>query len=421
MNLKIFDKDMWQEAYITISQQKWRSLLTMFGVFWGLFMLVVLLGCGIGMNNGIMGNLIKLASNSVYVLPQMTNRPYNGLDRDRSWKINKKDIADIKKKSGDRLDYITLVNLDDVQLVANQSSKGYYTVGGVSTTYFNIVPQKVIEGRYLNEFDIEKKRKVCVIGQKIAKELYGGDSPCGKYISVSNIDYLIVGVVKQTNNQTGAGLPATESVQIPVTTEQTTFDHSDEYGYIVITYKDAYPIGMFIDDLIEDIKINHSIHPEDKAAIQLFNVGESVKGFMGLEIGINILLWIVGIGTLLAGLIGISNIMIITIKERVQEIGIRRALGAEPKIIILQIMTESLLLTVTAGLLGIVLGAWFLIGMNASMANTESNGSFMENPMVPLQTLIVALFILVASGLLAGYFPAKRAMKIKAIEALREE
>lgn len=419
--ISLFDKDTWQEAYYTITLQKWRSLMTMFGVFWGLFMLVVLLGCGFGMNNGMMGVALSMATNSIFVVPDVTNIPYNGLDRDRKWTITVDDIHDIEKESGGRLDYITTVGLDYEQLVSRGDQTAYPTVGGISPSYLKTVPQKVIAGRYINAIDVARKRKVCVIGQTVARELFGDEEACGQHITVADMDYLVVGVVKQTNNQINVGLPATTSVLLPITTELAAFDHGGDCTLIAVTYKEAYDIKDYTDAIVSLLMKNHSIHPADKSAVMTFNMKEGLKGYAGLDVGVHILLWIVGIGTLLAGLIGISNIMIVTIKERTQEIGVRRALGAEPKVIIRQIMIESLMLTLTAGVAGIVTGAWLLAGISRQLPPPEEGVRMIVNPMVPLPAALTALVILVVSGLAAGFFPARRAMKIKAIEALREE
>lgn len=421
MNISFIDKDTLQEAYYTVTLQKWRSLMTMFGVFWGLFMLVVLLGCGFGISNGLIGNVVKLASNTIYVIPQETTLPYNGLDRDRSIKITDSDISDIIKLSGKRLAFITSVSLDNSQLVSNGERSVYPTVGGISPTYFKTIPQKMVYGRYINETDIGSKRKVCVVGLNVSKQLYGSEDPCGQHLTVAGMDYLIVGVVKQTNNQVNVGLPATESVLLPITTEQGAFGHNNEYDMIAVSYKEDYPIADYNDRIVKNVKQNHSIHPDDNNAVPTFNVGESIKGFSNLETGLDILLWIAGLGTLMAGLVGIANIMFVTIKERTQEIGVRRALGAEPGVIIRQVMLESLMLTFVAGIGGIVTGVWMLSAMNSAMSANDADLTFMENPMIPLPAALSALFILVSSGLLAGYFPARKAMKIKAIEALREE
>ncbi len=421
MKIELFDKDLWQEVLFTVTAQKWRSLMTMFGVFWGIFMLVILVGCGFGMKNGILGKLLQLSVNSVFIGARPTNIPYNGLDRDRVWHLQQVDVQAITNYAGDKLKSISCINTDEEKEISNGHKSGIYQVGGIMPEYIDVIPQKVLNGRYFDEVDIKESRKVCMIGQQIAKELFGSDNPCGKQIKLSDMNFKIVGVLKQTNNQISVGLPPTTSVLLPITTEENVFNRKDDYSMLVVTFKDEYPIHDYAEGIKSMVKKNHTINPNDKDAVFTLILSDAVKQFSSMQIGLTLLLWIIGIGTLLAGLIGIANIMFVMVNERTQEIGVRRALGAHPEVIIRQIMMEGLVLTGVAGIAGIVAGVWFLAGLNSLLTGQGDSVSLIENPMIPLLPALTSLFIIVLGGLMAGYFPARRAMKIKAIEALREE
>ena len=421
MKIKLFDKDLWQEVIYTVTQQKLRSLMTMFGVFWGVFMLVILIGCGIGIKNGILGKCLNLATNSVYIQTSLTTMPYQGLDRDRSWNIQDKDLQDIMTYLGDKLDFISPVNKDEEKEVTTKNFSGAYLIGGVSPEYKKFIPQRVLMGRYINDIDVRESRKVCMIGKQVSKELFGSENPCGKEIKLAGLVFRIIGVVKQTNDQIDADVPPTTSVFLPITTEQEVFNRKNKYSSLVISLKNEYPIHDYNQKIYSILKANHYIHPKDDEAMDPIILSELYSGYDGISAGITLLIWIIGIGTLMAGLIGIANIMFVMVNERTQELGVRRALGARSEVIIRQIMLEALVLTLVAGIFGIVAGVWTLSGLNSIFTGQEDHSALIENPMIPLAPALVSLFVIVAGGLLAGYFPARRAMKIKAIEALREE
>jgi putative ABC transport system permease protein len=421
MKIKLFDKDLWQEVIYTVTQQKLRSLMTMFGVFWGVFMLVVLIGCGIGIKNGILGKCLNLATNSVFIETSLTTMPYQGLDRDRSWDIQDKDLQDIITYLGDKLDFISPVNKDEEKEVTTGNFSGTYLIGGVSPEYKRFIPQRVLMGRYINDIDVRESRKVCMIGKQVSKELFGSENPCGKEIKLAGLVFRIIGVVKQTNDQIDADVPPTTSVLLPITTEQEVFNRKNKYSTLVISLKNEYPIHDYNQKIYSILKANHYIHPKDDEAMDPIILSELYSGYDGISAGITLLIWIIGIGTLMAGLIGIANIMFVMVNERTQELGVRRALGARSEVIIRQIMLEALVLTLVAGISGIVAGVWTLSGLNSMFTGQEDHSTLIENPMIPLAPALVSLFVIVAGGLLAGYFPARRAMKIKAIEALREE
>jgi putative ABC transport system permease protein len=419
---QIFDNDLWREILISVSQQKMRSLMTMFGVFWGIFMLILLVGCGFGFGNGIIGQLTSLESNTVFLFPANTTEPYQGYDRDRSWMFKSDDIRLLKGKLAGRVDELMPVNSDDTVEVKNNSVSSTNGLIGITPDYMKVVPQRVIEGRYINQIDVEQHRKVCLLGSQLAKVLFGDESPLMKRVTVAGVIHTVVGVIKRTNDNIALGGNPTEAVILPITTEQDVMNRHDEYNFLSITNFPKYPIEDDEGAIVSTIKERHHIAPTDDNALDVFSLKAALSSFLGLELGLNILIWIIGIGTLAAGLIGIANIMIVTIKERTQEIGVRRALGAMPSKIIQQIMMESLTLTLTAGIAGIVAGVWCLYALDIFMSGDDgSSMTLIKDPMISILPTISALVILVIGGLLAGYYPTRRALKVKAIEALREE
>ena len=415
----LFDKDLWEEVMITLKSQKWRSILTMFGIFWGIFMLVVLVGCGFGVKKGVMGNLLSLASNSVVYMPQMTSMPYGGLGADRTWTFRERDRDAIAARMGKRAAYITKANQDFAQPIVNGENNGFYTVLGVSPTFIRDIPQEVLFGRYINDADVLEHRKVCVVGRRVVEHLFDTPNPCGQWISVGGGMFLIVGVVNQSNENISIGEFMHDCVLIPLTCEQDLFNRQDEIQMLSVGLYDNYDIDEAIAEINEIICRNHSIHPDDKAAMKIISLKDAISVYEITMVGVEILILIVGLGTLIAGLIGISNIMLVTIKERTHEIGVRRALGAQPGTIIMQIMLEALVLTIVAGLLGIVCGAW-LLGLLNEIFSSGEEGSFslLVRPMIPPVYALGALLVLSIGGVVAGYIPAKKALKIKAIEAL---
>ena len=415
-----FDSDLWSEIWQSIQRQRWRSIMTAFGVFWGILMLTLLIGSGMGLNNGIAGRVKSLPSNCLFLRPQETSMAYHGLGRDRTWSMDNRDVEELTNKLGQRLSYITSVNFADYQNVTRGRQTFQYQVAGVTTQFYGSLPQKLLAGRFINDIDVEEHRKVCVIGKHIAEALFGDEQPVGQDIDVNGTSLTVIGIIKNTNRQIDIGLDVTESVLMPLTTEQVTYGQGDRIDICMVILKDDSPVKNFEAQITGLVKSNHQIHPDDPTALMTVNLGEQIGMFINLFTGLNILIWIVGLGTLLAGLIGISNIMIVTVKERTQEIGVRRALGAMPEVIIRQIMLESLTLTAMAGFAGLCLGIWLLDLLRDMLAEGGDNLTF-TNPYVPFWTAIASLTILVIGGLFAGWMPARRALKIKAIDALREE
>lgn len=422
----MFDSDFWQEVLQTIQRQKWRSLMTAFGVFWGLLMLMFLIGAGIGFQEGVVGQLKQVPANTVGYISGATTMSYNGFEQGRSWNIEAKDVAAIEAAfPGAVSQPVYIKYLPDEQTtlaVTSPDATDELTVAGVSPSLAVLSPQRITSGRYINEFDCLENRKVCVIGTNVAQTLFPEDlTPVGKNLTIQGTSYHIVGVTKKTNDMVQLGPNESNSVFLPITTAQYVFNQVDKADRLFLILSDQYPSGDYYQTFDALLRQRHQLNPDDDAALVSLDLKDMLNQFDIMIGGINALVWLVGLGTLLAGLIGISNIMMVTVKERTQEIGVRRALGAEPWTIIKQIMCESLVLTLAAGIGGIIVGVWGLYSVNRMTAASLADGGFFTNPHVPFIPALAALVILVIGGLLAGFVPAKRAMAIKAIEALREE
>lgn len=420
----MFDIDRWVEIWVTITRNKTRSMLTGFGVFWGILMLVILLGSGTGFQNGVLKNVDGFATNSAFFFSERTGEAYKGYKKGRYWQMRNRDLETIRQrvKGGRYLSPMAMSWGGQNNVVRGQKA-GAYNVRGVHSEYFQIETQHVLEGRLLNEIDVLEKRKVCVIGSIVREVLFTpGEDPIGEYIRVNGIYYQVVGVVKP-KPRVQIGGRTEESIMTPFTTLQQVANQGDKFWFLCATADDGYPCDKLVEEITAVLKSQNEISPTDPQAVSSFTIAKQFETFDMLFTGINILVWLVGMGTLLAGIIGVSNIMMVTVKERTREIGVRRAIGAKPFDIISQIMSESLLLTALAGLMGLSCGVFLLDVVNRMMdsGGGPSNDTFFSNPEIHIGAAVAATVVLLISGLMAGLIPAWRAMQIKAIDAIREE
>lgn len=421
--IKIFDTDNWQEIWATITRNKFRSILTGFGVFWGLLMLIVLLAVGNKMKQGIMGQVEGFAENSVFMGPERTSEPYKGYRKGRWWSFNSHDIVLIRQRaqSVKHISPMLWGRGSDKNVVRGMKS-GSYGFRGCYPALFEIESMYVLRGRTINDVDISDRRKVCVIGKTVYETLFDkGEDPLGQFVRINGIYFQVVGVVSpKTNISIGGNVD--ETLFIPFTTHQMTFSRGDSFWFLACTAREGYSAAQVEEEVKTIVKAAHSISPTDDKAMWSFNLELQFKMMKGLFTGINILMWIVGLGALFSGIIGISNIMLVTVRERMREIGVRRALGAKPSNIIMQIMSESFVLTAIAGILG------FMVGVGGSlivdkMMNIGGDREVVlsTEPIISFNLALIAMAVLVASGLAAGLLPAWRALKIKAIDAIRDE
>lgn len=418
----LFDKDRWIEIWVTITRNKVRSLLTCFGVFWGILMLIILLGAGTGLKNAVLGETEGFTTNSFFCFSDCTSLPYKGFNKGRTWNLRNRDVENIRREV-EGIDQIApmIFGASGDKNVVNGQKSGTYHVKGITPAYFGIESLNVLFGRKLNQIDERERRKVCVIGEDVNKALFQNGNPCGKYVRVNGLYYQVVGVVKAKSSNISINGRAAESVFIPFSTLQQSMHLGDEIFLIAASVFPGYDVNGVIEHAKQIIFQQNQIAPDDPQALMVINFAEMFATFFNLFLGIDILVWIVGLGTLLAGIIGVSNIMMVTVKERTKEIGVRRALGAKPFDIISQVMSESLMLTAMAGLLGLSCGVFLLDLANRLLLAMPSDDIIMKDPSVNIQIAIAATVVLLVSGLMAGLIPAWRAMQIKAIDALRDE
>ncbi|MDD4849009.1 MAG: ABC transporter permease [Bacteroidales bacterium] len=417
----MFDLDKYKEIWQTISRNKMRSFLTAFGVSWGIFMFVVMSGVGKGFQNGFMTGLTDFAQNSVFLFSNRTSVEYKGFNSGRFWNLTNEDI-DLVKQNIPEVKYISgNLGIGSRTVIRGEKSEDYF-VQGIGVDYYKIDPQPIMFGRVFNPVDIQEKRKVCVIGRKVYEALFKNDeNPIGERLSVNNIYYTIIGVVNPSG-KVNIGGDASESITVPATTLQQVENYGNIIGIMAIAAYDNIDIKDVEKKVKDVLKVKHFIAPEDDTAIDSFNLKEMFLMFSYLFLGIQLLIWFVGIGTLLAGVVGISNIMLVSIRERTNEIGIKRALGAKPAAILKQIVGESVTLTLIAGLVGLCLGVGVLSVVDKITAVSAAAGETMfASPQISFSLAVLALTILIVSGVLAGIIPARKALEIKAIDALRDE
>jgi putative ABC transport system permease protein len=422
----MFDIDRWKEIISALKKNKLRSFLTAFGVFWGIFMLIIMAGAGKGLEHGITDGVGQIATNSFFMWTQRTGEPYKGLRRGRRWDYENEDVEFIRKhiKEADVVAPRLFAGGGGGNNTVREDKAASFYIKGDYPEWNNIDPSEIIKGRWLNEVDILQKRKVCVVGEKVVEEMFKkGEEPISEYIRVNGVYYQIVGVVKPISNINMNGRTE-ESIFMPFTTMQVAYNYGNQVHVMGITAKNGFSASVVEEKVMAAMKERHKIAPNDVQAIAHINLEKQFKQFSSLFIGIQLLTWIVGIGTLLAGVIGVSNIMLVIIKERTQEIGIMRAIGATPRKIIGQIIMESVFLTTVAGYIGLFLGIVILEGLNFALEMAKANGAegiFIKNPEISLTVAVASLIVLIVSGAIAGYIPARKAVIIKPIDALRAE
>jgi putative ABC transport system permease protein len=424
MNKNMFDLDRWQEIFSTVKKNKLRTFFTAFGVFWGIFMLIIMLGSGKGLHNGVSTGMGDMATNSMFMWTRRTTIPYKGFPRGRFYQFRNNDTQAL------------IDNIPEIEHIAPRlqgwggngnnnvirgERTGAFTIQGDYPAYNIIDPVKMLSGRFINKFDIDEKRKIAVIGIRVFDEMFEpGENPIGQYLRIQGVYFKVVGTFQSKKNDQQADRE-NQQICIPFTTLQKTYNYGDIVGWYAITAKSNSSVSIVEEKAKALMKTRHSISPDDDRAIGSFNVESEFKKMTKLFAGINGLIWIVGIGTLLAGVIGVSNIMLIVVKERTKEIGIQRAIGATPLNIITQIITESVFLTTLAGYIGLALGVGIVELVNYILIKTGADKAMFNNPEVDFDKAITALIVLVIAGALAGFIPAKKAVSIKPIDAIRNE
>ena len=410
------DFDRYREIADTLSRNKSRTFLTGFGVFWGVFMLVTLMGGGQGLKELLNNNFEGFATNSALIWAQPTTMPYAGFRKGRTWCMSYKDVERLQQQVHE-LDVVTPMVSKWGQTAVYGDKKFSCTLKGLTPDYGEVEKPKLRFGRYINDMDMQQRRPVCVIGKHVYKDLFpkGGD-PCGHRIRIGQKYYNVVGVDYSSGSISINGR-AEDAVTVPLTLAQQTYNLGDSVHLICLTAVHGVTITSITPKLREVIARAHQVSPDDDKGVMIFNTEVMFGMLDNLFSGVNFLIWLVGIGTLLAGAIGVSNIMMVTVKERTTEIGIRRAIGATPRDILTQIISESVVLTSIAGMGGIFFSVMILEMME--LGNT-TDGIVEAHFQVGFWSAIGSLSMLAFLGVLAGLAPAARAMAIKPVDAMRE-
>lgn len=420
----MFDLDKWTEIAQVLIKNPLRTTLTALGVFWGIFMLVIMLGAGKGLQNGVEKGMGHWNKNSLFMWAQRTSEPYKGLSPGRSIRMTNED-------------YVALLqNLPEAEVITPRNQLGGFqgnnnVVRGNKMGNFSVMGdypdvQKVEtilmeQGRFINPLDLADRRKVCVIGTRVQELLFSeGEDPIGAYVRINGVYFCVVGVFA-TKASGERAISFTERIYIPFSTFQQAFNYGNRVSWFTMVARPGQDAEEMYEKAFDILAARHKVAPDDKRAFGHFNLAEQFKKVQGLFIGINGLSWFVGVLTLIAGIIGVSNIMLVLVKERTKEIGIRRALGAKPFNIVSQIVLESLTLTSIAGYVGLFWGVVLLGVLDYFVDQSPGENMMFANPGVDLSVGIMALVILMAAGALAGLIPARRALSVAPVDALRAE
>ena len=416
---KWFDTDTFREILDSILRNRSRSLLTGFGVFWGVFMLMLLTGGGQGLKQILMNEFDGFAQNTCIVFADQTSKPYKGFKKGRSWNMNYADLDRLRNLVPELETITPVVSLWGKSVSRNDNTSSSAVVKGARADYANIETPRMMYGRYLNDSDNAQERKVCVLGKKVHDELFpeGGD-PCGQRIRIDGSYYSVIGVDWKESGGININGRASDAVTIPINQARKVYNLGDRVYMLCFTAKEGITMNDIIPRVREVIARAHYVDPTDEQAMFLLNT-QLIFGIVdNLFKGINFLIWLIGLGTLLAGVIGVSNIMMVSVKERTTEIGIRRAIGATPRQILGQIISESTVLTLVAGMTGIVFSVLILYGVELAMTQ---DGILKAPFQVPFATAVLAASLLTVLGVVAGLMPATRAMQIKPVDAMRDE
>lgn len=408
-----FDLDSYREITDSLLRNKRRSILTGFGIFWGLFMLLFMLGGGDGLKAMLEKNFEGFATNTTIIVSDLTSKPYKGFKEGRYWDLTIDDLDRLQMMVPE-LREVTPVISRWGQNAVNGDNTANANVKGVDSKYARIEAPKLKYGRYINEIDVSQGRKVCVIGKRIYTSLFpdGGD-PCGTFIKVGSIYFQVIGVDYNSSNISINGR-ADETIAIPIPIAQTLYRMGDRVSMICMTGKTGVQMSTIENRIRTVMARQHQFDAEDEQALFVLNTEQMFAIMDNLFKGVNFLIWLVGLGTLLAGAIGVSNIMMVTVKERTTEIGIRRAIGATPSEVLSQILSESVALTIVSGLMSIVFTVMLLNGLE-TIVKDETDFQ------ITFGTAVAASLFLVVLGAVAGLAPALRAMRIKPVDAMRDE
>ncbi len=410
----MLDRDVWQEIFEVVRANRLRSFLTAFSVAWGIFMLIVLLGSGTGLEHGIEYQFRDDAINSIWVFPGQTSLPHAGLRPNRQVQMTNLDHQRIETGVNGVEHITSRFWIRGALGVAYKGETGTFDIRAVHPDHQYLEKTIITRGRYLNELDIVENRKVAVIGDHVKEALFKTASAIGEEIKINGIAFKVVGIFIDDGGESEM-----EKIYLPISTAQRTYNGANRVGQIMLTTGDAAfdRTQAMAAEITQKLADWHDFDPADRRAVFVRNNVEEFQRFTGLMRNIRIFIWIVGFGTILAGVVGVSNIMMIAVRERTREIGIRKALGASPWSVVALVLQESVLLTGVAGYVGLVLGVAVLEVVAANLPG----GDYFRNPEVDLRIALWATVVLVVAGTLAGLAPALKAAHVQPIEALRDE
>ncbi len=412
----MFELDKWQEIYSTIQKNKLRTFLTGFAVAWGIFMLIILLGSGKGLENGVTDQFRGGANNGIWISSGMTSKEYKGLQAGRMIRFTNEDYNLLKASVRDH-EYISSRMFLGNTITSYKDEYGSFYLSPCHPDYGYIKEVEMIQGRFLNNLDINEYRKVAVIGEKVKQDLFKGNDTVAmeKYININGVLFKVIGIFRDFGRDDNEQ----RRIYIPISTAQRVFSGQNVISQISLTTGNATveEVDLMVDQTRNLLAKKHTFDTEDERAVSIWNKSEDFRRFQGLFMGIRLFIWIVGIGTIIAGIVGVSNIMMISVKERTKEIGVRKALGATPFSIISLILREAIVITGFAGYIGLVLG----IGVLEVISRNLPQIDFFRSPEANFSIAVGATILLIVAGTLAGLFPARKAARIKPIEALRDE
>ncbi|WBX70117.1 ABC transporter permease [Tenacibaculum retecalamus] len=409
----MFDLDTWREIFQSISKNKLRSILSGFTVSFAILLFTLLFGIGNGLQNTFKEQFASDATNSIYISSNRTTKAYKGHQVGRRVQFKNDDFEFLKEKYSDKIQMIS-PRIQRGSKVVYKTEEDNYTIRGVYPEYDILESAEITEGRFLNFRDLKERSKVIVIGRMVEKDLFGQLSAFGKQLNIDGIMYKVIGVFSDPGGDSDE-----RYIYTPFTTMQQIYGNNDHIGDFGLTYDPKLSIDeaiAFGSQMLRELKKKHEIDPNDQRGIRVNNYASDNKQVSSMMVGLGILILIIGLGTLIAGVVGISNIMVYVVKERTKELGIRKAIGAKPSSIITMIMLESILITALAGYLGLVIGVGILELVGSSLEKY-----FILNPGVSKPVVVGATITLILAGVIAGYLPAKRAAQIKPIVALRAD
>ena len=419
-----FDLDSWREIRDALGRNKLRTALTAAGVFWGIFLLMIMLGSGNGLRNGVYHGFGTGATNTFFLWTQATSKPHGGLPPGRRFQLNNGDVAALRAQVSSAsiiAPRLQLGGWQDANNVTRGTKNGAFRVTGDVPEMLPQESIRITRGRFLNRLDLTEERKVAVVGSRVVEVLFEPDEdPIDDAIEIQGVYFKVVGTFASTRSGDDGGEDA-QGIFVPFTTFQRAFHRGDSVDWLAVTSVPSVPASVAEDEVLGILARRHRVAPDDDRAFGHFNLEEEFGQVQGLFAGIRTLVWIVGIGTLVAGVIGVSNIMLVIVRERTREIGIRRAIGATPASITGQILLEAILLTSIAGYAGLIAGIGVIDGLSFALERFDVEATMFQHPGVELASALEALVVLIVAGGVAGLMPARRAVGVRPVVALRAE